>query len=516
MAIDKKFTTNNGLQTPNIEFSSPDGTKKIQASMLDSDTLSISGESGQLFSISDSMSGTIFAVNDISGVPSIEVDDDGTIRLAESFGNVLIGKTTNDGAKLQIAGNITVSGTVDGRDISVDGAKLDGIAPGAQVNTVTSVATRTGAVVLTKSDVGLANVDNTTDLLKPISTATQTALDGKPSLTGTGASGTWPISISGLSGSSSSMVVKDTRAVNGAPESYTGISSDLKTNTTDGLSDGGTYHGVITIRQYSSDTDWSGGGVRQLGFTDNHNLWIRGANASTTWSSWARFYKTTDASSTNTNNALVLRDASGNFSAGSITASLNGNASTATKLATARTINGVSFDGSANITVADSTKLPTAGGTMTGAITFAAGQTWPTFNQSTTGNAATATKLATARTINGVPFDGTANVTITAQPAFAQQHSDNTSDGVPFVAGVEYSLRVNGTYSRSTPASPAIGDKFILNNLYNTWESGLFTLTRGSSAHKINNIQEDVVFDANARRVELTYIYANEWIMAIS
>lgn len=47
---------------------------------------------------------------------------------------------------------------------------------------------------------------------------------------------------------------------------------------------------------------------------------------------------------------------------------LNGNASTATKLETARTINGVSFDGSANITVADSTKLPLAGGALTGAL----------------------------------------------------------------------------------------------------------------------------------------------------
>lgn len=36
----------------------------------------------------------------------------------------------------------------------------------------------------------------------------------------------------------------------------------------------------------------------------------------------------------------------------------------------------------------------------------------PTLNQSTTGNAATATKLATSRTINGVAFDGTANITV--------------------------------------------------------------------------------------------------------
>jgi hypothetical protein len=44
---------------------------------------------------------------------------------------------------------------------------------------VSSVAGRTGAVVLTKSDVGLENVDNTSDANKPISSATQTALDLK-------------------------------------------------------------------------------------------------------------------------------------------------------------------------------------------------------------------------------------------------------------------------------------------------------------------------------------------------
>lgn len=44
---------------------------------------------------------------------------------------------------------------------------------------VTSVAGRQGVVVLTKSDVGLANVDNTSDVNKPISTLQQTALNGK-------------------------------------------------------------------------------------------------------------------------------------------------------------------------------------------------------------------------------------------------------------------------------------------------------------------------------------------------
>ena len=58
-------------------------------------------------------------------------------------------------------------------------SKLDAIEAGAEVNVVTSVATKTGDVTLVKGDVGLGNVDNTSDLAKPISTATQTALDGK-------------------------------------------------------------------------------------------------------------------------------------------------------------------------------------------------------------------------------------------------------------------------------------------------------------------------------------------------
>lgn len=76
--------------------------------------------------------------------------------------------------------------------------------------------------------------------------------------------------------------------------------------------------------------------------------------------------------------------------------SVSGNAGTATKLATARTIGGVSFDGSANIDLAGVNK---AG------------------NQNTSGNAGSATKLATSRTINGVGFDGTANITLTANPS---------------------------------------------------------------------------------------------------
>ena len=86
---------------------------------------------------------------------------------------------------------------------------------------------------------------------------------------------------------------------------------------------------------------------------------------------------------------------------GPLTGAVTGNASTATALQTARTIGGVSFDGTANINLPG---VNTAG------------------NQDTSGNAATATALATARTIDitgditatAVAFDGTANIAISA------------------------------------------------------------------------------------------------------
>lgn len=60
-----------------------------------------------------------------------------------------------------------------------DHSKLNGIAAGAEVNAVDSVAGKTGAVTLVKGDVGLGSVDNTSDAAKPVSTAQQTALDAK-------------------------------------------------------------------------------------------------------------------------------------------------------------------------------------------------------------------------------------------------------------------------------------------------------------------------------------------------
>ncbi|EKJ2878503.1 prophage tail fiber N-terminal domain-containing protein, partial [Escherichia coli] len=95
------------------------------------------------------------------------------------------------------------------------------------------------------------------------------------------------------------------------------------------------------------------------------------------------------AESTNTQTILDFKNGRGYYCSHPFISSLSGNAATATKLASSINIGGVSFDGSADI---DLPGVNTKG------------------NQDTTGNAATATKLQTACTINGVSFDGSKDI----------------------------------------------------------------------------------------------------------
>ena len=84
---------------PQIVFSGADASTgpqniTVKAYPQNNGTLSFEGSAGQLFSITNSLTGTIFSVNDISGIPSIEVLDTGAIRLAPFGGNVTLGSTT--------------------------------------------------------------------------------------------------------------------------------------------------------------------------------------------------------------------------------------------------------------------------------------------------------------------------------------------------------------------------------------------------------------------------------------
>ena len=108
-----------------------------------------------------------------------------------------------------------------------------------------------------------------------------------------------------------------------------------------------------------------------------------------------------------------------------VTASLDGNAGTATTLETARNIGGVSFNGSADINLPG---VNTAG------------------NQNTTGNAATATQLASSVNIGGVAFNGSADINLPGvNTAGNQNTTGNAATATTLANSRNFSITGDGT-----------------------------------------------------------------------
>ncbi|MCE2843867.1 MAG: hypothetical protein LW604_01425 [Sediminibacterium sp.] len=233
--------------------------------------------------------------------------------------------------------------------------------------------------------------------------------------------------------------------------------------------------------------------------------------------------------------------------------STTGNAATATKLAATKNINGVAFDGSADIsitTIADAGTLSgttlngtilnsslTSVGTLanltvtnpiTGSVTgnaatanyaTSAGSlsgTIPTWNQSTTGNAATATYatsagtaskatiLETARNINGVSFDGSADITISTTAPNSLTYNNS---GIGDVSGGTYDGSLAKTISyNSVGASPLAGSASI--TTLGTIATGTWSATNIGIAHGGTN--------TNATPTSGAIIYGNGTSYAIS
>lgn len=79
----------------------------------------------------------------------------------------------------------------------------------------------------------------------------------------------------------------DTRSTNNTPAQFSsGARFEFKYNSTDGLSNGGTYHGILHFKPYGGTTDFLGGQTHQLGFTDGGNLYMRTSTSSSAWGSW--------------------------------------------------------------------------------------------------------------------------------------------------------------------------------------------------------------------------------------
>ena len=190
-----------------------------------------------------------------------------------------------------------------------------------------------------------------------------------------------------------------------------------------------------------------------------------------------------------------------------------GNAATATKLATARKINGVEFDGSADITITSiadagtltgttlnssitSSSLTSVGALTSGSIPYSLlSGTVPTWNQNTSGNAATATKLATARKINGVDFDGSGDINITA-----------LSDAGTLTGTTLKSTVVNSSLTSVGALTSGSIPYSLLTGTVPTWNQNTSgnaaTATKLATARKINGVDFDGSTDITIERLK--------------
>jgi hypothetical protein len=160
-----------------------DGELNVKSFSPSEGRFSVDGSSGRLFTVSDSLTGTVFSVNDISGLPILQVDSnaDDVVTMGSFGTNALVVRNSDVGIgtdqpneKLTVVGNISATGSlsvgnvsqtlsnlsaasavhthdaattsIDGFMSSSDKTKLDGIATGATActGTVTCVAATAG------------------------------------------------------------------------------------------------------------------------------------------------------------------------------------------------------------------------------------------------------------------------------------------------------------------------------------------------------------------------------------
>jgi len=382
------LTINDGYGNANVTFNHEDGVPE-QA-----------GNAGRIEVNTDSSTGASMNFELKSGVTTTAVQTTTVMTLTEG--------------KVDVTGNITLSGTVDGRDVATDGTNQDN-----------HIASTSNPHSVTKSQVGLSNVNNTSDAAKPVSTAQQTALDLKLNLTGGTISGALTVNGNTTLGNASTdtvtvagpLIMDELRTKNGnqliinageshtvatgqtgesvyvnaegglvvssSPDNWATAWAGRKTATINNSAGASSFPGDVTVGGdiYATGTKIEGDAKEMFRFSDG---WLR-INPANEFTSG--IYCNTGILRTDGNLQVGSAGASFNVTAagavsaaGTITGSnlsgtntgdqttITGNAGSATVLATARNINGVSFNGSANITVADSTKLPLAGGSMTGKL----------------------------------------------------------------------------------------------------------------------------------------------------
>jgi len=103
------ITPSVGLSTnPTIRFNGANNAPTTLR-VLDDGTVSFEGTAGQLFSISDGLTGSIFSVNDISGIPSIEALDTGLVKLNQYGGSTVFGASAAIQNSLAVNARVSIA-----------------------------------------------------------------------------------------------------------------------------------------------------------------------------------------------------------------------------------------------------------------------------------------------------------------------------------------------------------------------------------------------------------------------
>jgi hypothetical protein len=204
----------------------------------------------------------------------VTTDDTGTVTSTMILNGTIVDADINASAaisysKLNLSSSITSSDIVNGTIVDADINASAAIAQSKVADLTANLAAKapiadptfTGTVSgVTKSMVGLANVENTSDANKPVSTATQTALDAKASLSGatfTGSveidqnlvvDGNLTVNGTAFNASSTSIVIED----NMVQLAHQNAANTVDLGIVVGYNDGAAKHSGI-VRDVSAD-----------------------------------------------------------------------------------------------------------------------------------------------------------------------------------------------------------------------------------------------------------------------
>ena len=216
-----------------------------------------------------------------------------------------------------------------------------------------------------------------------------------------------------------------------------------------------------------------------------------------------------------TNTSEVFSGTKGDFEATNFRGALIGNASTASALETARTIGGVSFNGSANINLPGVNEAGTqnttgTAGNVTGTVAVAnggTGQTTYTNGQlligNSTGNTLTKATLTAGEGISITNSTGSITIASTGGGAGGLEYVVKTANYTTSDLEGVLADTSGGAFTVTLPATPAAGAQVVVADSGNAWGTNNLTIARNGST--IDNVAENLVCDITGASVQLIY-----------